>query len=324
MKLSRLSVATLPVVTRDLISCKAVTNLLIITIEIDMSNGRMWSAFDEAQEFRSQTLAYIRYSLHIDDNDPGIVNDIILYFKPIGTAIKEAYSLGMLNQTPFDPCSNTSLGHRKIFYDSLMFFMEGSEGEQRERLQGIIPTLEEYWKNRLGSGAVPTCLALIQYQFESMKLPVVFYDNAVVKDILEHTNMIVIAVNDLCSIKKEIVSIYSSYRSKVGWMFLKRYLQKNDAIDSLVPILFFQSGSIDIAVAKVIAFIEEQIETLDRAADQLFKEYDDDDERSKDDVRNFVEGCKALARGNMTWAFLTKRYDVQYAKDGSGELEMVL
>jgi Terpene synthase family 2, C-terminal metal binding len=42
-------------------------------------------------------------------------------------------------------------------------FMEMSEEEQRLRLSGTIPSVEEFWEYRLGSSAVCVTLAVNEY-----------------------------------------------------------------------------------------------------------------------------------------------------------------
>lgn len=84
--------------------------------------------------------------------------------------------------------------------------MEMSEEEQRLRLSGKILTLDEFWQYRLGSSAVTVCLALNEFSWDGMNLPIEFYADKDVRALYRHTNTIISAVNDLISIKKEIVS----------------------------------------------------------------------------------------------------------------------
>ncbi len=150
----------------------------------------MWNEFSSAQIYREQTIAYVRYSLGIDTERPDINNRIILNFEPIGSAVKERYTLEQ----------------RCLFLEEMIFFMDMSEQEQRLRLAGSIATLEEFWRYRLGSSAVAVCLALNEFSWDNMNLPIDFYKDEDVKLLYRYTNTIISAVNDLLSIKKEIVS----------------------------------------------------------------------------------------------------------------------
>ncbi|KAF2815340.1 terpenoid synthase [Mytilinidion resinicola] len=261
--------------------------LFIWDDEIDLSDGTLWNAFGAAQLYRDQTLAYVRYTLGIDAARPPVTNRIILMFAPIGAAVRERYSLAQ----------------RTMFYDEIRYFMEMSEREQRLRLAGPIPALEEFWRYRLGSSAVTVCLALNEFSWAAMELPLEFYADEDVKEIFRCTNTIISATNDLVSIKKEV---------------------KRDAIDSLIPIIYAHVGDIQVAVAEVVEFVAAEIRNLDVAAERLFRRYADADEKMQAQVRDFVDGCKYYTTGNFVWSLETDRYDVDYAADGSGDILMTL
>jgi hypothetical protein len=106
-------------------------------------------------------------------------------------------------------------------YEEIRLFMEMSELEQRMRLAGVIPSVEEFWRYRLGSSAVTVCMALNEFSWEDMNLPSTFYEDDDVKKVLIHTNTIISAVNDLLSVKKEIVSYASRRRQQHGGWFVK-------------------------------------------------------------------------------------------------------
>jgi hypothetical protein len=98
------------------------------------------------------------------------------------------------------------LARRELVYQEMAFYMETSETEQRIRLSGRIPSVTEFWDFRLGSSAVGVCLALNEFSWDSMSLPADVYADENVKTIFKCTNTIICAVNDLLSVKKEIVS----------------------------------------------------------------------------------------------------------------------
>jgi hypothetical protein len=248
--------------------------------EIDVNDGTMWDEFAAAQVYRDQTLAYVRYCLGIDSEGtcPEVNNHIILNFAPIGAAIKEQYSLAQ----------------RKRVYQEMRFFMNMSGQEQHLRLSGTIPSIEQFWSYRLGSSAIPVCISLNEFSWEDMELPVGFNDDKDVRSICRYTNTIVSATNDLLSLKKEI---------------------NHDAIESLVPILFYHHPDIQCAVTEVVAFIGTEINNMDNAADSLFKRYDSGDEDVRRQVKNFVDGCKHYTTGNLTWSLATDRYGVDKIGD---------
>ena len=252
--------------------------------EIDLNDGTMWDEFGAAQIYRGQTLAYVRYTLGIDSICPEVSNRIILNFAPIGAALKSTYTLEQ----------------NKMVYEEMRFFMDMSEREQRLRLSGTIPSIDEFWHYRLGSSAVTVCLALNEFSWENMSLPAEFYADEDVKSIIKYTNTIISATNDLLSIKKEI---------------------KRDAIDSLIPIIYYHVGDIQTAVDEVVVFVGEEIKALDAAAERLAQRYEEMDGDMKRQVKEFVDGCKHYTTGNLTWSLGTERYGVERVE---GEIVMTL
>ena len=253
--------------------------------EIDLNDGTMWDEFGAAQIYREQTLAYVRYTLGIDPFlSSQVTNRIILNFAPIGAALKAAYTLEQ----------------NKMVYEEMRFFMDMSEREQRLRLSGTIPSIEEFWHYRLGSSAVSVCLAFIEFSCEDMHLPSSFYKDEAVARILRCANTIISATNDLLSIKKEI---------------------KRDAIDSLIPIVYCRVGDIQVAVGAVVDFIEKEIRAMDDAAELLQKRYENADVDMRRQVAEFIDGCKHYTTGNLTWSLETGRYAVERV---DGEIVMTL
>jgi len=242
--------------------------------EIDLNDSTMWNEFGAAQIYRDQTLAYVRYALGIDEACPEVYNRIILNFESIGAALKEAYTLDQ----------------RARVYEAMRFFMEMSEQEQRLRLSGAIPSVDEFWQHREGSSAVLVSLAVIEFSWDLTKLPLEFYADSDVRSLLRHTNTIISASNDLLSIEKEI---------------------KRGAIDSLIPITFFHVGDIQIAVGDVVAFITAEIRNLDNVAASLLRTYNGADEEIRSQVSAFIDGCKYYCTGNLTWSLATDRYGVK-------------
>jgi hypothetical protein len=255
--------------------------------ETDLNNGTMLNEFGAAKAYRDQTLAYVRYCLDIDcsKSSPEVTNRVILNFKPIGVAIMHAYTVEQ----------------RRTVYEQIRFLVDMSGQEQHFRLSGTIPSIEEFWRYRLGSSAVTVCIALIEFSGgEGMTLPVEFHNDVDVRSICTYTNKIISATNDLVSLKKEI---------------------KKDAIDSLVPILFFHLGDVQMAITEVIAFIATEIKNMDVAVASLSERYESTGDDLRRRVEHFVDGCKHYTTGNLTWSLASDRYGVDKV---DGEIVMTL
>ena len=182
----------------------------------------------------------------------------------------------------------------------MQFYISMSEQEQRLRLSGAIPSLEEFWRYRLGSSALDVLLALNEFSWEDMDLGREFHDDEDVRRIRRYTNTIVSAVNDLLSLRKEV---------------------QRGGVDSLVPILVYRGGDVHKAVEEVVEFIGAEIEGMDRAAAALLRRYGMADRDVQRQVKNYVDGCKHYATGNVSWSLSTDRYRVEQV---DGDVVMTL
>jgi len=250
--------------------------LFIWDDEIDSAAGSMWEDWEAAQAYRQETIEYVRWTLGLapDGEKPKTQNHIILSFEVIGTAIR-------------DSCTT---GQRQMVYDEMEDFMQMSEQEQRLRLTNDrLPTLEEFWGYRLGSSAVFICLAVNEYAYGDIELPPEMFQDPDMRCIWEQTNIIISAVNDMLSLKKEIA---------------------RDAIDSVIPLMYVQLGSIQAAMDKTMEFVAAMIKVFDEAERRLYKRYGDATPELQDQLRRFIDGAKYYSTGNLTWSLTTKRYGV--------------
>ncbi|OOF90466.1 hypothetical protein ASPCADRAFT_59295 [Aspergillus carbonarius ITEM 5010] len=116
--------------------------------ELDSDVGSLAGDFDMAQEYRAETLAFVRNRLGLDNSKILNVssNEVINSFDFIGDALRES-------------CSKEQ---RQTFLEEVQFFMETSEIEQRLRLGENLVMVDEYSRYRLGTGAVRVVLAISQ------------------------------------------------------------------------------------------------------------------------------------------------------------------
>jgi hypothetical protein len=77
-------------------------------------------------------------------------------------------------------------------------------------------------------------------------------------------------------------------------------------------------------VGQIVDFIAEEIKSLDGSVANILRKLASADKKLKDDVANFIEGCKYYATGNFVWSLVTRRYGVEFAGDSSGDILMTL
>lgn len=203
-----------------------------------------------------------------------------------------------------DPRLITALEKRNLFLNEMSYFVQMSSTEQSLRLSGAIPTLDTFWQYRLGSSAVSVCLALSEFAGHESDLPISFYHDVHVQALFRHTNILISAVNDLLSVKKEF---------------------QRDAIDSLIPILYAHLGSVEGTVEQIVMFIEDEVVKMDAVAASIEMTYAGQEPEVRRMVVDFIYGCKCLVTGNLAWSLQTERYGVkEHLNEKTGEIVMLL
>ncbi|KAL1653509.1 hypothetical protein SLS61_004019 [Didymella pomorum] len=275
-----------------------------VPTEFDDVQGSMYADSHAAQIYREQTISFLRFALGINSERPNVQNKIIVSFDAIGVAVRKHY-----NQAK---C--------QLFLKELVYYIEMVEQEQRLRLSGTVASLEEFWHYRLGTSAATVILAVNELSWEGGNLPVTFYAKKDVEQLYYYTNTIISALNDILSVKKEIVSIDDLLETS-GETDL---IQKQEAIDSLIPIIFYETGDIQVATSRVVAFMKDEIRKMDDTAARLTLKYSSAQPALQEQVRLFIESCKYLATGTLVWSSCSKRYGVEKAEAGSGDIIMTL
>lgn len=188
----------------------------------------MYADSQAAQIYRGQTMAFLRYALGVDNKRPDVQNHIILSFETIGVAVREHY-------TP-EKC--------QMFLKELVYYIRMVEEEQRIRLSGSVASLEEFWHYRLGTSAATVILAVNELSWEGGNLPITFYADKDVEQLYYYTNTIISALNDVLSVKKEIVSLDPR---------LKTCSEANCLRNKRQPTVSFPLSSMRLVISKLLS-----------------------------------------------------------------------
>ncbi|KAI1332884.1 isoprenoid synthase domain-containing protein [Xylariaceae sp. FL0255] len=256
--------------------------------EIDEPTGTFSENFNDAQAYRDQTLLFVQESLGLSTGKKTHIrsrNGIIQSFDVIGAALRACYDE---NQ-------------KQRFCNEIAKFMKASEIEQRWRLLGHIPTIEEYWAFRLGTSAVYIGSAAGEYSMGA-HLPLEVMNSAAMRAIWDETNIIISITNDLLSLKKEI---------RLG------------CIDSIVPLTLATTNDLHEAIKLSVAALEASKQRFDAAATDLLSVVS----QAKDmheQVRQFIQVQRSNCVGNLVWSLETQRYDVSGHANEDGILNFTL
>ena len=238
--------------------------------EIDEPTGAYSADFSGAQQYRKRTLRFVGECLGLssaaaaadDDDSFRPQNEIVQSFDVVGAALRSACTV--------DQCQR--------FYDEIARFMQCSEDEQRGRLRGHIPSLDEYWHFRLGTSAVYIGTAVGEYA-TGMPVPPGVMRSAAVQGVWDETNVIISITNDLMSLRKEM---------------------KLDGIDSIVPLTFSTTGNVQQAVSQSVDALRASKERFDTAAEACLALCRDDD-AVRGPVEAFIETQRSNCVGNLVW-----------------------
>lgn len=141
----------------------------VVYLEIDMDDGCLWGNPDLSKRYRDETREFVQICLglmsDVGRSRIGSTNATIHAFEGIGIAIQDAYNYGQRDFVPFrlQTVVKSSLlftEQSRRFMDHMEDFLETSRLEQVLRLQGTLPSVEEFWSYRLGSSAVHVMLAV--------------------------------------------------------------------------------------------------------------------------------------------------------------------
>lgn len=230
------------------------------------------SDLDGAQAFRTETIEYTKSCLTGDEHTLNAKlpsNPIIASFQPIGDAISKS----------------CTAAQSVAFINELLFFVEMTKVEQQFQLSETLPTVEEYRQRRMGSSAVGMCLAITEYCF-GMEIPPDIMAEVDMKAVWDRTNIIISTVNDILSIRKEIMQ---------------------GQVDTLIPLLYLRHGTLEAAMDNAVKILDESIAAFELSSRQLLDRHSYDTDVHLG-LKKFIHGCKCACTANLNWSLISGRY----------------
>lgn len=184
-------------------------------------------------------------------------------------------------------CKKYTLHQRSKFYDTCKFTMDGYRTEQQLRVQGKIPTWEEYSEYRAGTSCMAMNVALIELSIET-HIPSDILDSPEMQRLWMQTTSANYLANDIVSAKKEL-----------GEGFVENAVALH-AIETLNA----QDG-----LNKSVELVKEAIADFDRVAKIVEDKFCSPNSQSKrernDQTRQFWK-CPFKVKG--WWSNLFKRF----------------
>ena len=144
-------------------------------------------------------------------------------------------------------CRRYTTVQRQKFYDACAVTMEGYRVEQRMRMAGEVPTVEEYWAYRDGACCMHMCVALIELGIGS-SLPASVLNSPEMNDLWFETSCANWLTNDVLSAKKEL---------------------KEEYVENIVPLCAIPSRKCQDGLDRSVQYIEEHLALFEKKARAL-------------------------------------------------------
>lgn len=71
-------------------------------------------------------------------------------------------------------------------------------------------------------------------------------------------------------------------------------------VDSLLPLLFLDTGNLQLAVDEAVSMLEDCIRQFEHAGNELRNKYSQDDV-TNEGIEAFIRGCQYACTGNLNW-----------------------
>lgn len=97
---------------------------------------------------------------------------------------------------------------------------------------------------------------------------------------------------------------------------MRMNLQNEQAVDSLIPLLLYELGSLSTAVESVMKMVEEAVRDMDAAEKVLLAKHRSNPGLQQD-LKTYIDGCRRVCTGNLAWSLRTDRYKIRDQSTGA-------
>ncbi|KAK3335438.1 isoprenoid synthase domain-containing protein [Cercophora scortea] len=237
---------------------------------------------------RRQTLSYARFHMGLDDNDGQ--RSAVPPVAPLPNMTIFAKFAEKLHQ-------DLPEAHLMRVWRELEFYLESCFAEQNHLSRQALPSVEEYWKVRLGSIGLTPYTALVDYVNEAT-VPNEIFDSDEVNTLWLEASRNIILVNDAYSLKKEL-DLSVAY--------------------SLIPIMMNETHQdLSAVVREIVQELNTSADQFDDAADRLLANAVALPIEARAGVDVYVQGLKLLLNGSLYWTLAADRYGMSKYVETNG------
>ena len=106
------------------------------------------------------------------------------------------------------------------------------------------------------------------------------------------------SVNDILSVKKELV-LYTAF-DPLNKMQLIVLYQMQGQVNSLIPLLYVQNGSLNAAMDDAMGILIKAIADFEHSTQSLLDQYPDNIPVHSE-LQKFIHGCRCACTANLNW-----------------------
>ncbi|PFH62200.1 hypothetical protein XA68_14607 [Ophiocordyceps unilateralis] len=245
--------------------------LIRVWAEMDAETSPLANDFEAAEAYRQETIDCFAHCLRlgkVSTHSAG-TNAFYDFLEIVGNAVYETHGIE----------------HRELLLSEFKFTVEATSMEQKRRLNPMLPTPRDYMATRMGTSAV-NITSLLNGYANGFILPIEILMDPEMRVVWDQTNLINWSLNDLLSLHKEI---------------------GEQTVDSLVPLLFHQSGDLKAAVSQVVEIIQGAVQRFDIAATALTNKFAGDSSIAEN-LSRYIDACRKNCTGGLYWSLRTARY----------------
>ncbi|KAM0483101.1 hypothetical protein ACHAPX_002546 [Trichoderma viride] len=232
---------------------------------VDTNEGDLAADFTRAEEWRKRTLEVVKAALQLPEDarqrgEVDAINAVLVGF----------------GQRYYGTHARAPVEQRQRLYDEISIFIRACATEQRLRLDGAIPSFDEYMVLREGTVAGGTLCALVPYAMPQF-VPAELLDMPQFAVFRNQANVLFGLLNDLISLKKELAG---------------------DCVINAVCTLLRPETPLDEVMAQIYQKLQDAVRLFDKAARELLDQFMDND-LFYDLSEELIDGHRSVVTGTL-------------------------
>ncbi|CAG9982932.1 unnamed protein product [Clonostachys byssicola] len=288
--------------------------------EIDMSEGQFHGDFEKAQANFQSTLEFTRWALGLDSSESQQPDEEVGEGIPCSTITRGLFgAFGALFRQ--DAAQET----KERLYREIEFYIGQVAKEHGVNIRRQILSTDDYLDIRLGTSGSYTLTAFLDYT-TSTSIPSFIMESEEMKSLRYEENIMTILINDIYSLKKEMVP---KFPSRMPFSLRVNSLQKYGVLTSMLPIEYNASDHKDLSriMNQTMTRMEQSSKAFDEAAKELKKmarsgRYDDD--TIVEGLSSWIANSRTLLTGCLEYHLKTKRYSMDSYLQSDGTVNLTL